>query len=58
MSCFAAACGELAFRLGSTDRIQRVAVAWALVAAVGSLAIGVAWLVIANRPGGLEAAGL
>lgn len=59
MSAFAAASGELIFRMGgSAERVQRIALVWAFVAAVGSVAVGLAWLVIANRPGGLESVGL
>lgn len=61
MTAFAAGCGEITFRLegAAAERVQRVAVVWALVTAAGSVAVGIAWLVIANTvPGGLESAGL
>ena len=45
-------------RLGSIDRSQRVAVGLAAGAAAASLAVGVAWLVLATQPRGLDGAGL
>ena len=44
--------------LGSIDRSQRVAVGLAAGAAAASLAVGVAWLVLAAQPRGLDGAGL
>ena len=40
------------------DRSQRVVVGVAAAAAAGSLAVGITWLVLSQRPGGLDAAGL
>jgi hypothetical protein len=45
-------------RLGSMDRSQRVAVRLAAGAATASLAVGIAWLVLATQPSGLDGAGL
>ena len=58
MAAFAAAFGEAVYRLGGAQQAQRAALGVTCAASLASLAVGIAWLVLAARPDGLAAAGL
>ena len=58
MAAFAAAFGEAVYRLGGAKQSQRAALGVTCAASLASLAVGIAWLVLSSRPGGLAGAGL
>lgn len=58
MAAFTAAFSEAARRLSAADKRQRVARGIATLSSAGSIAVGIAWLVLVNQEGGLERVGL
>jgi hypothetical protein len=58
MAAFTAAFSEAARRLSAADKRQRVARGIAMLSSAGSIAVGIAWLVLVNQEGGLERVGL
>ena len=58
MAAFAAAFGEAVYRMGGAKQSQRAVLGVTCAASLASLAVGVAWLVLAARPDGLAGAGL
>lgn len=58
MSLFAALFGEAVQRMGDVWRSRRCALRVAAFSSFAAFAVGVSWLVIAARPGGLDSVGL
>ena len=58
MAAFSAAFSEAARRLSAAEKRQRVARGVATLSSAGSVAVGIAWLVLVNQEGGLQSVGL